>query len=1110
MRGLDQNGPGEGGKNLEFLWSQLVAGTDESFHAAEESTLRWLLKSMNGSTPAAEVMRRYPLTWTILEYVLTRIPLFSLAKSLADRKFIAVLQQTLKDVSAPNKETSSRGSAKRKRLPATQFGSEELQSVEGCLLTSQALFGGLKSLMNRVDDVAGIASRDRIGAEHVRSLFCTSATETIALAAPAFNVCQMLLDAQSYDLEGCQYWIKTISAIWDLHMQGNDDPSDVAVHLFTTPAVILSSLESLCEAENITAPSGFKASWSADLQLFLQKNLVLPTRTAFLNRQDFAPITRALEVSQAQIGMASVALYFVAARGSDVATEGSKRKDTAEWMKRIFQAVEDALSKHKERNRLMENIIRQAIKLSAPVDVKLLREIARQYALGSKPVDWSLLAGIATCDAGIFQSGGDGNDLLEAVSKETRNATEKDVEKAVPDVLGSVRQSFVMRRDLGGFLKLWFTQLCQSEENGETKKSPWFGIGSKEHNGQQLHAMIEKQLTPPQLIEVVDWIESQPTQSHPHAVCTCLDVISQGLQRENFIDSVGLRLFTLVWSSCATSPKQPLKWRVVSRSIASSSPDDRKLVWDTIKDELLQTLKKGDLEKPNTYEAFCCCYKAWDAVTPDEQLAGELASITQKFVNRLTKDTLAESKLDSLELPQKDSTGFSLQFRAATASAQYLNWFLVGGGRFNRLYVQQQGGIPPPVQLATTASMLPSASQNALWQNLLRNDVNLNEPKLARTLVDQLITTLGESGNENHWPNAQTYMTIRILAAIPMDSFNRWQREKIMTVLDQRGTQKKKHSSKTGLDSWYSVLSLATKIMNRPTFYEGLSFSRLVDMAKALSISATEASANESDMIETIERFFRLASVTIRQMAENIDERSLKYFGECSEFIAALQTKKGKKAVEKERALNSTILKALITEASQSPHFQNNTVITKLVEEAKQALATNVMATVSKWISDPKLLGTNDTGSRLTLFSALDAVFVTGDLTSLYSGKSSAVSKLADTSLKPMANGDVAAWKLQTFLRTSLPAVTELPVPMRFDNLENLPLRLRTSLLRDLVLSVTQHAQLPEKVSYLRDLVAQLSGGCYTDGQGLAIQELVNQIIGMVVIRCRLIAANTR
>src|SRR6478752_5657500 len=66
VRGLDQSGPGEDGKNLEKLWRHLTVSADGQFHAAEESSLRWLLKSMNGSSKDAETLRRWPLTWTIL------------------------------------------------------------------------------------------------------------------------------------------------------------------------------------------------------------------------------------------------------------------------------------------------------------------------------------------------------------------------------------------------------------------------------------------------------------------------------------------------------------------------------------------------------------------------------------------------------------------------------------------------------------------------------------------------------------------------------------------------------------------------------------------------------------------------------------------------------------------------------------------------------------------------------------------------------------------------------------------------------------------------------------------------------------------------------------
>ncbi len=129
-----------------------------TFHAAEEVILRWLLKNMNGTSADAEGIRRWPLTWRIAGLVFQRIPLFSLAKSLSDRRFVAVLQQTVKDLSTPqtiasvqneNKQDVEMADAdsppdKRKRWPQARFDLSTLREPEWRLRTAETMFEALR------------------------------------------------------------------------------------------------------------------------------------------------------------------------------------------------------------------------------------------------------------------------------------------------------------------------------------------------------------------------------------------------------------------------------------------------------------------------------------------------------------------------------------------------------------------------------------------------------------------------------------------------------------------------------------------------------------------------------------------------------------------------------------------------------------------------------------------------------------------------------------------------------------------------------------------------------------------------------------------------------
>ncbi|XWW97322.1 hypothetical protein V2A60_005304 [Cordyceps javanica] len=1090
VRGLDQSGPGEDGKNLDLLWRKLVASSDESFHAAEESTLRWLLKSMNGNATAAEAMRRHPLTWIMLDCVFTRIPLFSLAKSLADRKFVAVLQQTLKDLATVDSDNLQHSGKKRKRSSPPSFGSDETRQPHGRLATAKSLFTTLKSLLDRLDDATTTTARDNIGAEHIRSLFCLSAAETAVLLAPAFSACQLLIDTEMYDIEGAEEWVAVASSLWDLHMQGTDDTSEVATHLFTTPAAILCALENLSEKEPNNAPASLKLKWSADLQDFLQRNLILPCRTTFLNRQDFAAVTRALDVSQSKIHMTAPSLYFLASKSSDTSAEGERRKNTVEWMKRIFEEVEQAIHHNPDRNNLIELIIRQAIKKSIPVDVKNLRQIARGYVLDKEPTDWTLLGSIVMCDPAVFQTSGDGSDLLISTCEKISTFSSAESQQPIASVLGAIRQSFVIRRDLVAFLQLWFTELRKAEENGQEQQSMWFGEGLNSYNGEYLRDLIEKELSASQLSEFVSWLESQSTKSSPNSICTIADTLSQGLKRETFIDVVGLRLFQITWTACAELSNLPARWRISSNTIRWANPDGKATIWETLKDRVKQTLKKGALDAEETFECFCFCYNAWDALATCVDTVKGPAKLIQNFSERLAKKLMSESAIQKITVLDRADTELNT-FDEKTPASCYLDVFLAGGSRFNRLFSIASGGLPEPLRSATTASELGARDKRMLWQKVFSNDVNLNEGKLARTLVDQVIEALEQSGKEKGWPTSDAILILQTLSRIPMDSFSRWQREKVVNTLNSNSAKMVQTPGSTPLASWKQILSLTTNMMARPTFYDEMTFDRLVQLADAVSVCIAKHSTSDEEILEMIERFSQMASSTIRQMAGQVDERSTKYFEDCSAYIASATGNKFREF----SALHYPLIKSLISVITRSPNTPNTEHLSKLVTEGQVMLAKAIMSVVNPLVTAEVLPVKPSSRERLNILAAADAASSAAPLAQYYKGKPTALQAFADNCSSKMTEGDVVAWKVQILLRNELPAAFQLTAPKTFDTLKPLPQRLQSKLLRDFASSITKSLRVQEKVAYLRDLVDALRAGCFTDGQTLAIQEVVSQII---------------
>ncbi|KAL7934804.1 Urb2/Npa2 family domain-containing protein [Trichoderma chlorosporum] len=1092
VRGLDQNGPGGSGENLEKLWNNLTEASDHQFHAAEESALRWLLKSMNGPSPEAETIRRYPLTWTILDFVFQKIPLFSLAKSLADRKFAAVLQQTLKDASNPGEEAGAAG-VKRKRSSTPTYALDEMKGLEGCLATGQAVFSALKSLLGRLENNA-VGSRDRIGAEHIKSLFSTSATEAATLSSSFFIICVLLLASDICDdVEGTEDWVSIVSNIWDLHLQGDNDALEIATHLFRPAAAILRQLEPSIQGQKPNVSEALATRWSADLQKFMHRNFILPARTYFWNRQDFEVISRALDVSNDKTKTSAPALYFLAAGMPDVSTESDLRRINTIWMDRIFKAVETQIRTKPDRNALMKRILAQAVSSSVAIDAGDLRQVCRDYGLGSE-IDWSLLANAATCNPDIFQMSEEGTALLDDICTQSiSQSPDADVYKDQIVLIAAIKKSFQTRRDLSGFSRLWFSQLCLTEKRKLVSNSPWFDIGREGHRESSISSLIESDLSPQQLLGIIEWLGGQEPGSYPQSLCVFTSTIAQGLHSEQFIDAVGMKLFDLV-CQLKNSSKSALKWRVISKTISWTSPEERIKVWDQVKEQLSKLLRKGTIKSAETFEALKCCYQAWDSLSQDEDGADVSSKLVEKFTQRLVEELASYDILDITKLSVSLDLGARSEFDEELALQQYLAWYVLGGSRFYRLYLRKTDEIPLLETVSSTKGVSPPGL-HALWSALLNNDANLNDAKLSRKLLDRLITALAESEKEKGWPGEQGQLWIRTLGSVPLEAFTRAQREQIMSILDKRRDKMIKSPKRVSLEGWKLVLDLTNKMMARPTFYEGMQFSNLVDYADAVSSLSFEETIDDETMLELVERYFAMASTILRQMSENFDERSAKYFSESLAFVESCETEEVKRDPLSLPALRVTLLKAVVAELNRSSTLQNQSSLSQLQQNAKKSLARHIAAVLGELMADKKLFSKHDKLKDLGLLATTHAAEVADNAAELSQLKSTAFRKLEKRSKEAMDGGDLRAWKIQIFLHRYLASGMEDPRLTQFTGLANLPSRARESLLKEYVTSIIANTDISDVSRYLKELIKEFTGGFDTDGQSLAIQHVVGHLI---------------
>ncbi|PHH64696.1 hypothetical protein CDD81_4137 [Ophiocordyceps australis] len=1080
--------PGPNAQYLLHLWHELATYCDNATHALEQSSLRWMLRTMNEASPAAETLRRYPLAWNIVGCVLRRIPLIPLAKALADCNFVAALKQTLIDISKPVLEPSGQHLlSKRKRTQTVPFDLQQLQAAHACLETAQAVFGTLRSLLEYLDMSEGGNSRDKTGAENIKSLFCTLPADAAPMVAPALKICGNALahELNPDSIQEAHHWVKTISKIWDLHLQASDDSVEVATRIFVPCVIILKHVGCLSHTKGAPEHNSLKKQWRRDIQDFMHGNLILPGRETFTSQNNLQSFETALAVSQPMLDHSGPALYFLCCGLSPALGDIKLRKSQVEWLKQIFKIIEIAARRHKHQGAIIKFLLDEAIRCNAPVDLDDLGRICREFGLGEQTTDWDLVSKISRCDADVYQLSQEGADLQRQVCSRSIECETLEAEhQAISEVIGTLMSGFQTRRNLPSFLRLWFQQLCDVESRDATNTSPWYQVGKPATSTESLGSLIETELLPQQLTDIISWLEAKEPKKHPQSICVFTSLIADALQSEDFVDVVGQGLFDLVAGVKSTRGKCALKWRVASRTLSWLPAEERLEVWSSIKKKLTKILTQSPVVSSETFEAFKCCLQAWELMVPDDEHIEEAASLVDEFLNRLAAEMRAahvENETPCIDIDAR------AEFEDEFAFQLYTSWCLNGTSRFNKLLFERRGSIPECIEAWISPNSPDITRVQNVWNALLHNKVNLDMAKLSENLVERLIAGLEGSQKEKGWPGVQSQVWIKMLNALPHEVVSRVQREKIMNIVNTRRASMLRRPKRVTLEGWRYLLSLATKMMRRPTFYQDMKFMDLVELGEALAkVDLESSSADGQILLEIIERYFQLASTTLRQMTLHADGHG-DYFSEALEFAD-----KGSKKTS--NPLIMTLLKALQTELKRFVGDEPKSLLRRVEAGASRRCAKLVARAFEDFVSDEKLLACPDGAQDLSLLAAVGAALSAVSTPKLKLDKEQK-RHIFQKSQEMMKQGDLRGWKIQAFMRKIGVSGAETDSFSRYSELECLPTKLQEPLLKELVEATSGSMQYDEKLLYLKALVEAFKDGCDTDGQILAIQYIVDQLL---------------
>lgn len=634
------------------------------FHAAEEVIVRWLLKNMNGPSDDAERLRRYPLTWRILTILFSTIPLFSLAKSLADRRFVVVLQATVKDLSeAKQHGTSQDGESsdtdmadaypdetqprpsKRKKVDPISFDLGKQRRLPDCLRAAEGLFKSLHALLARLE-LKGSAGNDDdpMGAEHIKSLFSSHANGLKHILAPALAICQLAVDnsefTPSIELEA---WISTISNILDLHIKHEGDAVEVATYLSRTSLNMLSTLTGTLHDRQLGIPLEVKTRWARDLRLFLIRNLILPARAAFVNRRTTEAMEMAVKLSSSSDIVCSPVIFDLVLSSPHIVGSQSTKRENDAWTEAVFDILEESLRASSSEGRpaailaMMHMVHKRGIALS----LQSMRSVCRCYALQPDQTNWALLSRIAEINCDVFVTG-ERQELLYEVLERTRDSSLSDEEsEPTSSFIVSLAAGFGRARDLAGFIMKWFQYLALTKPHLESRTN-WFEPWCNGKLIETVAESLQRSMNTKQILSLLDWLDPLDTLAENAALMFILFAVSggyKGLAQDELTDVVGMRMFNMAFNRghlvSLPGDVSIRRWALIERSIAWATLEQAQSIWTQISPELHGFLETRPLADESTVFAFRCCIATWLANYPGGKHADDAAQTARSFLIRV-------------------------------------------------------------------------------------------------------------------------------------------------------------------------------------------------------------------------------------------------------------------------------------------------------------------------------------------------------------------------------------------------------------------------------------------------------------------------------------------
>ncbi|RYP81954.1 hypothetical protein DL769_001798 [Monosporascus sp. CRB-8-3] len=837
-------------------------------HSVEETILRWLFKQMTGASQDAEQVRRYPLTWTVLHHAILKIPPQALGRILADRKFTAILRQTLEDIYKSLRQSSTRADGvsttdtetqtkKRKRSSGIPSDIDQLRTQEGCMKTAVEIFGALPGLLAYGDrSVEAGSPEKKVGVEHIRSLFSSSTEETREITSKLLWICDGALSGLENGISQEQeHWVGILSTLWNLHLHSKEDTYEFARHLYPPICSIIAKLKGLGVSSPLPGSQATKDLWLRQLEQFLGAQFIRPARQRFTIDGSVEILKAALAITASKPSASCNVMWDVAARTPRDPTDTTSKLEHASWAQNVFAALLGVLESAEEANRNggVAQLLETALTTGSVPNTATLREVCKAHALQAGHTDWRLLAKIVKCDSDVFLTDDTvlGN-LLDVITDSDWAPDLADY--IVIKVIIPLLDAYTRARDVSGFVKQWFKRLTSASQTSKhLDQTAWFDVRIRQH----LANILQSALSDTQLSRLLDWLDSEAQSDG--ALLVVLDGICAGITQEEYIRSVDSRIFTMALQGkthkSLPSELAALRWRIAGYLASWENSDEICRLWDEVKPSLTGVLKVSPLPDTETLEAFKCSCELLLASHPEGKYEGELTKSVCSFLERLMSALSSGNTILSLERYME----FIFRELPRLADVSTPNRDALSGlivALFSRIRAEPEADIQTDLRF------------RKILQILQTNPAVEDEESVIDALISQPLDAITKAETQCGWTQPRSLSDIWTLLDFPIEALTRGRRKRIMS-------------------SWKTWKSdIAAQASLNPTYADAV--LRLLKMEfEDLVYIASNMTQNDSGRLSLVEKLIDVTlnagidlAKTTRKLRKMVEHSLSKFAGE--------------------------------------------------------------------------------------------------------------------------------------------------------------------------------------------------------------------------------------